>query len=249
VGDQSDAAFLTKAFAGADAVYALIPPKMDVPDVRAYYGVMTAALVTAIRDARVKKVVLLSSLGAERESGTGPVLGLHDTEKTLDALKEVDMIFLRAGYFYENLLTQAGLIKSGGMIAGTADPDAPILMVAAQDIGHQAAALLAKRNFKGHTIMDLFGQQLSYRQAALTIGKKIGIPKLSYVQSGDDDAITSMAAMGMSRNMAASLVELSHAISRGEVTSTKIKSKSPNAQTKFAGFVSKTFYPAYKAVL
>ena len=37
IGSLDDAAMLTATFAGADAVYCMIPPNFKVPDSRAYY--------------------------------------------------------------------------------------------------------------------------------------------------------------------------------------------------------------------
>jgi uncharacterized protein YbjT (DUF2867 family) len=247
IGDQADARFLTTALnKDADAAYVLIPPKMDTDDVRSYYNTMGAAIVKAIKMSGLKKVVFLSSLGAERDAGTGPVLGLHDVEKSLDTLSDVDIVFLRAGYFYENTLMNVGLIKSKKIIANTMDPDAPILMVSTKDIGDKAAELLFEREFKGHSGVELFGQRMSYKMIAEIIGDKIGVPDLPFVEASDRDAIDSMTAMGLSRNMAESFVDLAHGISNGAVTTTKLDPAKPNAPTKYCDFVDEVFYPIYK---
>jgi uncharacterized protein YbjT (DUF2867 family) len=247
IGDQSDERFLASAFnKGTDAAYVLIPPKMDTDDVRSYYNLMGAAIVRAIKVSGLKKVVFLSSLGAERDTDTGPVIGLHDVEKKLDALSDVDIVFLRAGYFYENTLMNVGLIKSKKIIANTMDPDAPILMVSTKDIGDKAAELLLERDFHGHSVVELFGQRMSYKMIAEIIGDKIGVPDLPFVETSDRDAIESMTAMGMSRNMAESFVELARGISTGAVTTTKLDPAKPNAPTKYCDFVDEVFYPMYR---
>lgn len=46
-GSIADAAFLTKAFAGVTAVYAMVPPDLSVSDVRAYYGRLGETIATA----------------------------------------------------------------------------------------------------------------------------------------------------------------------------------------------------------
>ncbi|MGA2506473.1 MAG: NmrA family NAD(P)-binding protein [Chitinispirillaceae bacterium] len=245
-GDQADADFLGRAFSGATAVYLLIPPKMDVPDVRAYYNSMGDVAVTAIRKAKVKKVVFLSSLGAERSEGTGPVLGLHDVEEKLRALKEVDIVFLRPGYFMENTLMNAGLIKHQRINGNAASPDAPVLMVATRDIAAKAAELLTARSFKNHTVIELFGQRISYREATTIIGEKIGIPDLPYVQFSDGDTVKALTGMGLSTNMAASFVELARGISAGKITTTVIDPQRPNAPTDFRKFAEDVFVPVYK---
>jgi uncharacterized protein YbjT (DUF2867 family) len=246
VGDMSEVNFLTSALAGADAAYLLVPPKMDTADIRKYYTTMTRVMVEAIKRSGIKKVVFLSSLGAERASGTGPVTGLHDAEKLLGALSSVDIVFLRAGYFYENTLMNVGLIHSRQIVSSSITMDAPIFMVAANDIGQKAAELLAKRDFAGHTVVDLFGQLISYYEIALLIGKRLDMPQLRYVQASDKESMESMTSMGISKNMAKSFIELARSVSAGKIISTTLNPKKPNAPTPYSKFVDEVFYPLYK---
>src|SRR5216110_3209447 len=74
VGDVNRAADLTAAFRGADAVYAMVPPDFAAPDVLQHYEVINGAIATALVESGVKRVVYLSSLGAELPAGTGPVV-------------------------------------------------------------------------------------------------------------------------------------------------------------------------------
>ena len=77
VGSVEDVMAMTKAFAGAKAVYLIIPPNPAVSGgFRAYQRKVADALAVAIEKTGVKYVVLLSSIGAELPEGTGPVKGL-----------------------------------------------------------------------------------------------------------------------------------------------------------------------------
>jgi len=76
-GDASDAAVLTSALSGADAVYAMVPPDYGQPDPRAYYHRFGETIEKAARQSGVRRIVFLSSVGAELPSGTGPIAGLH----------------------------------------------------------------------------------------------------------------------------------------------------------------------------
>src|ERR1700678_1402922 len=109
IADATDGGALTNAFAGAKAVYAMIPPNISAPDVRAYMETVSDALRSAIRDNGIKHAVVLSSLGADKSQGTGPVAGLHSLEKKLEGIPALNALFLRAGSFMENLLPLAGV--------------------------------------------------------------------------------------------------------------------------------------------
>ena len=117
VGTIEDREFLSKSFAGADVVYTMVPPKWDPKDWKEYIGSIGANYASAIKSAGVKKVVNLSSVGADLDSGCGPVSGLHRVENELNALPGVDVKHLRPGYFYNSLLSEGQYISAGSPLA------------------------------------------------------------------------------------------------------------------------------------
>jgi uncharacterized protein YbjT (DUF2867 family) len=246
-GDQADEGFLTNAFSGADAVYLLVPPKLDAADPVAYYNAIGDVAVSAIKKAGVKKVVFLSSLGAELDSGTGPIVGLHDVETKLEALKNVDIVIIRAGFFMENLLTNVGLMKNQKINSNVASPNAPILMVSSRDVGAKAAQLLENPDFNGHTIVEIFGDRISYEKATKIIAEKVGLAQLHYVQFSPYDAVGAMTAMGISRRVSEGFVEMANGISEGKISALMRDPLDPNAPTRFSKFVEEVFVPVYKS--
>ena len=70
VADVTDAAGLEKAFSGARAVYAVMPPNLSAPDVRAYQERVTDSLASATRNSGIAYAVVLSSTGADKSYGT-----------------------------------------------------------------------------------------------------------------------------------------------------------------------------------
>src|SRR5437016_8994179 len=104
VGSLEDAEFLTRAFTGVDAVFAMIPPNLTASDFRAYQNEIGEASAAAIKTAGVKQVVNLSSIAGHLAEGTGPIKGLHDNEKRFNALEDINVVHLRPGFFMENLL-------------------------------------------------------------------------------------------------------------------------------------------------
>lgn len=121
-------------------------------------------------------------------------------------------------------------------------------MVATKDIAAKAAELLAGRNFQGQTVIDLFGDRIAYSEISRIIGTKIGNPDLKYIQFTDEDTVTSMMSMGISRNLAESYVALSHGITTGKAAATISDPNIPTAPIKYDQFVEEVFLPAYKNV-
>jgi uncharacterized protein YbjT (DUF2867 family) len=138
-GDAGDAGFLTKAFRDADAAFTLLPPDVRATDYRHKQDAQGEAIVTAIRESGLRHVVFLSSVGADLAEGTGPIAGLHAQEERLQRLSGVNVLILRAGYFFENFFDSVGLIKQQGINGGPIAPDLPFPMIATGDIADVAA--------------------------------------------------------------------------------------------------------------
>ena len=72
IGSVADFDFLVKTFTGADAIYTMVPPTWDAADWKGHIGQQGENYAAAIEASGVKKVVNLSSIGADLENGTGP---------------------------------------------------------------------------------------------------------------------------------------------------------------------------------
>ncbi len=161
VADLADKQALTKAFTGARAVYAIIPPNLTTQDYRAYQDRITDAIAAALAAAKVPYAVTLSSFGADKPDKTGPVVGLHHLEQQLNQIAGLNVLHLRAGYFMENTLAQAGIIQAMGVTAGPLRPDLKLPMIATRDVGAVAAEELLKLDFQQKQTRDLQGQRIS----------------------------------------------------------------------------------------
>jgi uncharacterized protein YbjT (DUF2867 family) len=248
VADMTDAIALEKAFSGARAVYAVIPPNISAPDVRAYQERVTDSLATAIRKNEIPYAVVLSSTGADKTSGTGPVVGLYSLEKKLESIKGLNVLSLRCGYFFGNLLPQAGIIQSMGFMAGPVRADVPLPMIATSDIGAVAAETLSKLDFVGVQTRELLGSRhVSYTEAAKIIGAAIGKPDLAYKQLAGSILKPAMMQMGMSSTMVDLLLEMSDALNTGYMKSQEPRSARNTTPTTLEMFVAEAFAPAYRA--
>src|ERR1700674_3463890 len=245
--DVLDTDALSRAFAGAQGVYALIPPDMSSPDFRAFQDRVTESMAKALEKGGVAHAVTLSSVGADKPDKTGPVMGLHKMELRLAQVPGLNALHLRAGYFMENTLAQIGIIQSFDMMAGPVRADVPLPMIATKDIGAAAAEALLRLDFKGQQTQELLGaRDVTYTEAAKIIGRAIGKPGLAYVQLPDEQVIQAMTGMGMSRNMAQLLCEMSAAINSGYMKALEPRSEKNTTPTTFEAFVQEAFLPAFK---
>jgi uncharacterized protein YbjT (DUF2867 family) len=247
VADMNDQAALTKAFSGASAVYAMIPPSMTSQDFRGDQRRIASAITAALEHSGVKHAVVLSSIGADKESGTGPVAGLHEFEGMLNRITGLNVLHLRAGYFIENTLGQAAAIHAMGKAAGPLRGDLKLPMIATNDIGNKAAELLLALDFTGKQTRELLGQRdLSMNEATSIIGRAIEKPDLEYVQLPDAMMQPILVQMGMSSNLAELILEMAHALNSGHMRALESRTAQNTTPTSFETFVKEEFVPLYR---
>jgi len=246
--DLTDTAALTKAFEGARAVYAMIPPDVSIPDYRAYQDRVTDAIAAALKSTQVKHVVSLSSMGADKPSGTGPVAGLHRMEQVLNAIGGLNALHLRAGYFMENTLSQVGVIRAMGVTAGPLLPHLKLPMIAARDIGLAAAQALLALDFRGHAARELLGQRdISMIEATTLIGRAIGRPDLTYVQATAEQSRDSLIQAGMSPSLAGLILEMATALNSGYMVPLEPRSPQNTTPTSYERFAAEEFVPRFQS--
>lgn len=247
VADLTDQAALTKAFTGAEAVYAMIPPDIANPDPRAYQQRVSDALAGAIQQSGVKHVVALSSIGADKDSGNGPVAGLQEFENKLNKIAAANILHLRAGYFMENTLGQAAAIRAMGKMAGPLRPDLKLPLIATRDIGAAAAELLLKLDFTGKPTRELLGQRdLSYDEITAIIAKAIEKPDLKYQQFPSEQIKPVFVKLGMSPAMADLLLDMSEGLNSGHMRALEARTAKNTTPTSFETFVKEQFVPLYQ---
>ena len=246
IAEVTDAAALTKAFHQADSAYVMIPPNITSNDPLGYSNRVSDAIAAAVQNTETKNVVALSSIGADKPAGTGPVLGLHHLEQKLNQISSANVLYLRAAYFMENTLPQANAIRKMGYSVGPLRPDLKLPMIATRDIGTAAADALLHPTARGKQTRELLGQRdLSYTEVAAVLGKAIGKPDLKYVQLGDDQARGAMVQMGMSEQSARLILEMAAALNSGHMRALEPRSRENTTPTSYETFVAETFVPAY----
>jgi uncharacterized protein YbjT (DUF2867 family) len=247
IADVTDAGALAKAFDQSDAAYVMIPPNPASNDPLGYSNRVSDAIAAAVQNAGTKNVVALSSIGADKSSGTGPVLGLYNLEQKLNQIIGANVLYLRAGYFMENTLPQVNAIRQMGAVATPFLPDLKLPMIATRDIGAAAADNLLHPTVRGKQTRELLGQRdHAYTEVATIIGRAIGKPDLKYVQAPDDQFRGVLVQMGMSEQFARLLLEMIGALNSGYMRALEPRTPQNTTPTSFETFVADTFVPSYQ---
>jgi uncharacterized protein YbjT (DUF2867 family) len=248
VCDLTDTDELTRAFSGALAVYVLIPtPPAATSDFLTYQEQIGDSLASAIEAAGVQHVVSLSSIGADKSDGTGPIVGLHNLEQKLNRIPKLDVLHLRAAYFMENTFSQIGMIRSTGSASGTLRPDLKFPMIAARDISAAVADELLDSNFEGKHTRELLGQRdISMTEVATILGNVIGQSGIKYHQMSDEKARPILVQLGISLDLADLILEMTHAMNSGHIAAREPRNEKNTTATSYETFAAEEFLPRFK---
>jgi uncharacterized protein YbjT (DUF2867 family) len=247
VGDLQDVPFLTKTFRDADGVYLMVPPNFQGSDLKKISTETAEGFSIAIKSSGVRNAVFLSSYGAHRLNDAGAISGLGRAEAVLNKLVGVNVLHLRAGYFYTNLLLSIDLIKQSGVMGNMFTiPAGTFIVVDTDDIALAAADALTKLEFKGHSYKYIVSDESGTDEIASVIGKAIGKPDLKWVKFPAADFKQVLRSFGFAEGAANEYVEMFTTLETGLLFEDYVKVKPKLYPTKIEDFAKK-FAAAYRA--
>ena len=241
-GEHSDAALVEQAVGGADALFWLTPSEMTSHDPLGTARRMAEAGASVIRKHPDLHVVQLSSAGAFLPSGTGPIVGHYETEEKFRAAGK-NIVSLRPNAFMENVIFSLPTIIGQNSIYTSIPGSVKTPFIATQDIAEVAAEFLLKP-IDGHHVIDIVGpQEISFDEWARIAGQAIG-KQIRVVTVPGDTLKAAMSQGGMSREMAALMVEMEAAYPniQGQFQGEQKRT----GKVTFAQFAREVFAPGYK---
>lgn len=241
-GSLEDEAFVVEATRGARALFWLTPPNFQTPDFRAYQRRLGAIAAKAIGANDIQRVVHLSSVGAQLGWGAGPVNGLHDIEKAINAMAS-NVTHLRPGAFMENALMSLDTIKTAGAVFMPVSGTSRVPMVATRDIASAVAAILLDQTWSGVHTTTLYGpRELGYDDVAATLSEVLGKP-VAHVRVTPEQARDAMLEMGLTADMAGQYLELYESFDTGRITQGLPTEPDLRGETTFEAFARSVIKP------
>lgn len=236
IGSVNDVNFLTAAFSGADAVYTMTPPNLGGQNIKANMAVAGEAFAEAIRRNGVKRVVMLSSIGADLPEGNGPIGGLYPIEQTYLKLDNVAVTFLRAGYFYTNSFNDIPLIRHQHIVGGNYPARTKIPLVHPRDIAAAAAKALQEPG-NGHEVRYIVSDLRTPAEIAKVLGTAVGQPELPWIEFTDEQALQGMQQAGIPAEIAGLYAEMGAGFRNGIIPADFIRQGAPvTGTTKLEDF-------------
>jgi uncharacterized protein YbjT (DUF2867 family) len=215
VASLDDADSLSRALAGADGAYLLVPPVYHVPDVLAAQRPRVEAIAAAIRSSGLPHAVLLSSVAAHLPNGTGLIRILHAAERAVRPAAK-NLTILRPAYFLENWVPVLGEAREKGVLPTFLTPGRPIATIGTRDVGRAAARAL-KEPATGTRVIELAGpKDQTPEDVARAVGECLG-REIRVLGLPIEAAAPAMTSFGMSENAAALYQEMIAGVNAGVV--------------------------------
>lgn len=226
---------------GVDALFWMVPPLIHVSCLKDLYQAVTSAGVEAVRENKIKKVVLLSAIGAGAKEHLGTVSYVGDMEKDFDTLNDVDVLALRPGYFMENFLTQKDLIVQNGIFNFPYDSEHDIPFISTDDIAGAAAKYLVDEQWSGHWKLHLMGKEnLTMTQIAQLFSKHLNIT-VRYEQVSINHFENLFRSFGANEVVIEEMVELFKALGDPNGVYALPRTFETTTATSFSQFIERKF--------
>lgn len=215
-GSHGDADVVDRAFAGADAVFWVVPPDPHAPSLEAAFSGFTRAAAQGFRAHGVGHVVGISALG--RGTPAEHRAGLVTASLAMDDLIASTGVAYRAlanPSFMDNLLRQVRTIRDQGVFTDTAAAGRKAPAAATRDIAATAARLLLGRTWTGAGSVPVLGpEDLSPEDMARIMSGVLGTP-VRYERQSLADFGATLAGYGIGDPFVQGMVDMMRAKDEG----------------------------------
>jgi len=211
VADISSSEQMIAATKGVDALFLLVPPVLGTSSLEEWYQQVTNAGIAAVTENKIKRVVLISSLGASAAPNLGTVSYCGAMEIAFDHLNS-NVLALRPGYFMENFVQQAQSIRENGKFSFPFDGNHDIPFISTDDIGDAAARYLLDETWAGHWKLNLMGpENITLKDVAKRLTALTNKP-IEYVQQSFDKLKAQLKTLEITDKVLQELVDLHNAL-------------------------------------
>jgi uncharacterized protein YbjT (DUF2867 family) len=243
-GSHGDANVVDRAFAGADAVFWLVPPDTKAQSVMAAYLDFTRPAAAALKAHGVKRVVDITALGR-----TTP---LADKAGYVTASLAMDDLILSTGVsfraitnpsFMDNTLLQVAAIKNQGLFFSPISGDLKLPSCATRDIAVVAARWLLDDRWSGHEEVAVLGpENISFNDMAEIMSDVLG-SSVRFEQISFEAYKAGFLELGFSEAMAQGMSDMADAKNQGLDLSVERTSEN-TTPTRFRQWCEEVLRPA-----
>lgn len=242
-GSHGDSGVVAEAFAGADALFWVVPPDLYATNAVRYYRDFTRPACAAVVAQGVTRVVGVSSLGREVSRNVGLVSAAYAMDELIESTG-VSYRALRMAAFMEDVLTfQGDSIRTRGVFFGFQTGDRKTPTAATRDIAAVAADLLLDDSWSGQGSAPALGpEDLSFNDMAQIMSDVLG-RRVEYQQVAAATYKAALMKNGMGEAYAQGIVDNQAEASRG-IYNVEQRSPQSTTPTSFRQWCDEVLKPA-----
>lgn len=215
IADLSDGPALKEIFREGQTVFLLTPENPSSGDVIGDTRKILANYHDAIRDSGIRKIVGLSSMGAQHPAGTGNLVMSYLLEHSFPDIP-VQQVFIRPAYYYSNWLGFAGIAQETGVLPSFLPVNLKIPMTAPPDVAGFIASVLADTQNTGSGTFEITGPlPYSPSDVAGVFGEFFQRP-VTAQQIPPEQWKESLISAGFSENASDNLILMTQAVIDGK---------------------------------
>src|SRR5699024_8583952 len=199
IADAFNAEALQQAFEDGNTAFVLTPESIHTDDMIGDAQKILANYREVLENSTIKKVVGLSSVGAQFASGTGNLQASYLLEHTFAGLP-IQQIFVRPTYYYSNWLSALPTVRQHHLLPTFYPEELSVSMISPREVGTFIAEVMNKA-IEGDPIYELEGPYYSSNDIAELLGEQINT-SVQAEQIPKDDWREMLRQIGFSTNAA-----------------------------------------------
>ncbi|PSL32045.1 NmrA family NAD(P)-binding protein [Chitinophaga ginsengisoli] len=214
IADVSDLPSLVAALQDGSTLFALTPESGHERNVIGETKDILENYRKALASSPIKKVVGLSSVGAQFETGTGNLMMSYLLEHAFTGMP-IKQIFIRPAYYFSNWMMHLGSVVEKGILPTFFPPDLSIPMVSPQEVATYVANVIQKEEEDGK-IFELTGTAYSSKDVAKAFSDALG-KEVKAVETPREQWESTLHEIGFTPDAIRNFIEMTDVVISGKV--------------------------------
>lgn len=234
IADVSDLPSLVAALQDGSTLFALTPESGHERNVIGETKDILENYRKALASSPIKKVVGLSSIGAQFETGTGNLMMSYLLEHAFTGMP-VKQIFIRPAYYLSNWMMYQESVIEKGVLPTFFPPDLSIPMVSPQEVAAFVANVIQKEEEDGK-IFELTGTAYSSEDVANAFSDALG-KDVKAVQIPREQWESTLQEIGFTPDAIRNFIEMTDVVIAGKVKPEKNGTEQVKLKTTLKNYI------------
>lgn len=213
IADATDLPALVAAFQDGSTLFALTPESGHERNVIGETKDILDNYRKALANSPIKKVVGLSSIGAQYETGTGNLVMSYLLEHAFTGMP-IKQIFVRPAYYFSNWMMYLGSVMEKGTLPTFFPVDLAIPMASPEEVAAYVANVIQKEEEDGK-IFELIGPAYSSEDVAKAFSDALD-KEVKAEQIPREQWESTLQEIGFSPDAVRNFVEMTEAVIAGK---------------------------------